>query len=119
MKTERTYAFAVYCDIEYSECPEKCGVTLTEQDRKKILHVSDGFLQDQDLDTVELRIGSIDYFDCDDKGKRIEPDGNEMWRTEGERIRIRSNGWSAVAYDKYNGWIYWTDYLPFHTLKEE
>jgi len=110
----RTFTFNVYCDMEYSEHPEKVDIALTQADINRI-KTAHSVLEDNEYDTVELSLGDIEYYDLDDNGNKI-PDDDLYWRVEMERVRIRSSGWSVISFDKYNGWIYWTDYLPIHIL---
>ena len=125
MNDKRTFIFTVHCDQEYTEHPEFVEVVLSPADIHRLGQAVVMFHSDDFLETVELRLGEIEYYDNDDSGNRIDFDGgaevgssyDPVWRTEGERIRIKGNSISVISYDKYGGWIYWSDSIGYAQMK--
>ena len=123
---DRTYNFPVHCDIEFVNCPDMVQLDLEHSDINKILNIIMDFEENPDLETVELSIGYIEHYDVDFKGNRVDYDGGESvgslydpdWRIEGERIKINRYGVSVIGYDKYNGFLYWSDDISIPKFKE-
>jgi hypothetical protein len=123
MTDKRTFIFTVHCDIDYVEFPEFVELKLTPAEIDiigKAVDLIAPYGQDG-YDCVELRVGEIEFYENDDKGNRIDFDGGSsydpLWRVEGERVKVNAYGVSVIGYDKWSGYQYWSDSIPFAQMK--
>lgn len=117
-KDLRTFIFTVHCDVDYVEHPEYVELALSPKEIDRIGQIVDLMGDASDIEMIEVHLGYIDYYDNDEHGNRYPDDTcAEMWRVEGERVRVRGTSISVIGFDKYSGYAYWSDSISWAQMK--